>query len=52
MTVSTMQGDIQLVGAVSVRHHAQGHLDTPLGGAGDRTSNITVTSQPTLPPEL
>ena len=29
-----------------------GHLDTPQGGAGDRTSNLAVTSQPALPPEL
>jgi hypothetical protein len=27
------------------------HLDTQLGGAGDRTSNLPVTSQPALPPE-
>ena len=31
---------------------AQGRLDTQLGGAGDRTSNLPVTSQPALPPEL
>ena len=30
----------------------QGHCNTQLGGAGDRTSNLAVTSQPTLPPEL
>ena len=30
---------------------AQGHLDSQLGGAGDRTSNLPVTSQPSLPPE-
>ena len=36
-------------GAVKVRRLAQGHLDTQkLGGAGDRTSNLPVTSQPTL----
>ena len=40
-------------GAVRVRCLAQGHLDYQLGGAGDRTtSNLVVTSQPTLPPEL
>ncbi|CAL8397602.1 unnamed protein product [Arctogadus glacialis] len=26
-------------------------LDTELGGAGDRTSDLPVTSQPALPPE-
>ena len=36
--------------AVRVRRLAPGHLDTPLGGAGDRTSNIAVTSQPAVPP--
>ena len=30
---------------------AQEHLDTHLGGAGDRTKNLLVTSQPALPPE-
>ena len=34
-----------------MRRLAQAHLDTQLGGAGDRTSNLPVTSQPTLPPE-
>ena len=29
----------------------QGHLDCQLGGAGDRTSNLLVASQPALPPE-
>ena len=33
-----------------MRHLAQGHLDTQLGGTGDRTSNLWVTSQPPLPP--
>ena len=37
--------------AVGVRGFAQGHLDTQLGGAGDRTSDLPVTSQPALPPE-
>ena len=37
-------------GAVRLRCLAQGHLDT-LGGAGDRTSNLPVTSQPAPPPE-
>ena len=41
-----------LTGAVRVRCVAQGHLDTMLGGAGDQTSNLPVTSQPALPPEL
>ena len=27
---------------------AQGHLENQLGGAGDRTINLPVTSQPTL----
>ena len=36
-----------------MRRLAQGHLDTQLGGAGDRpSSNHPVTSQPALPPEL
>ena len=39
-------------GAVRVRCLAHGYLDTQLGGAGDRTSNRAVTSQPALPPEL
>ena len=39
-------------GAVRVRRLAQGHLDTQLGGAGDQTSNLLVTSQPALHPEL
>ena len=30
---------------------AQGHLDTQLGGAGDRTSNLPVTSQSALSPD-
>ena len=30
---------------------AQGHLDTWLAGAGDRTCNLLVTSHPALPPE-
>jgi hypothetical protein len=38
-------------GAVRVRRLAQGHLDTQLGGAGDRTSNLPVTGQPAVPPE-
>ena len=47
---STMQGDSQL----RVRHLAkgQGHHDTQLGGAGDRTGDLAVTSPPALPPEL
>ena len=42
---STTHGRQLMVGA-------QGHLDTQLGRAGDRTSNIPVNRQPTLPPEL
>ena len=38
-------------GALRVRCLAQGHVDIQLGGAGDRTSNLPVTSQPALPPE-
>ena len=38
-------------GTVRVRRLAQGHLDTRLGGAGNRTMNLPVTSQPALPPE-
>ena len=34
-----------------VRCLAQGHLDTQLGGAWDRTSDLSVTTQPALPPE-
>ena len=33
-----------------MRRLAQGHLDTPLGGAGDRTRNLQVTIRPALPP--
>ena len=39
-------------GAVRGRCLPQGHLDTQIGGAGDRTSNRPVTSQTALPPEL
>ena len=38
-------------GAVRSRCLAQRHLDTLLGGAGDQTSNLPVTSRPVLPPE-
>ena len=38
-----------LSGAVMVRRLSQGHLDTQLVGAGDRTSNLLVTSQPEKP---
>ena len=33
-------------GAVRVRSLAQGPIDTQLGGAGDRTSNLLVTALP------
>ena len=33
-----------------MRRLAQGRLDTKLGGAGDRTGNLPVTSRPALPP--
>ena len=46
--VSTTHGN-NSSGAVRVRRLAQGHLNTPLGEAGDRTSNLRVTSQPALP---
>ena len=39
-------------GAVRVMCLAQGHLDTQLGGAGEWTRHLPVTSQPALPPEL
>ena len=35
-----------------MRRLAQGHLDTRLRGARDRTSNLPFKSQPALPPEL
>ena len=38
-------------GAVRVRCLAHGHLDTQLGGAGNLTGNLPVTSQLTLPPK-
>ena len=41
----------QQSGAVRVRLLAQGHLNTLIGGNGVRPSNLTVTSQPALPPE-
>ena len=31
---------------------AQGHLDNQLGGTGDRTRSLPVTSQTALPPDL
>ena len=45
--VSTMQGDSQLVWS----SQDQERLDTQLGRAGDRTSNLPLTSQPALLPE-
>ena len=41
---------VSWLGAVRGRCLAQGHLDT-LGGAGDPTSNLPVTIQPSLPPQ-
>ena len=35
-----------------MRRLAQGHHAIQLGGAGDRTSNLAVTSQPALPPAM
>ena len=46
---STLQGDSSA--AVRARRLAQAHLHTQLVGAGDRTSNLPVTSQPAVPPE-
>ena len=46
---STPQGVSQLR-ADRVRRLAQGHLDAPLGGAGDRTSDLPVTSRRAPPP--
>ena len=34
-----------------MRRLAQRHHDTPLGGAGDRTSDLPSTSRPALRPE-
>ena len=39
-------------GALRVRCHAQGHLDTQLGGPRDRTSHLPVTGQLAVPPIL
>ena len=39
-------------GAVRVRRLTQTPPHSQLGGAGDRTSNLQVTSQPPLLPEL
>ena len=49
---SATQGDSQPVSSSQGEASAQGHLHTQLGGAGDRTSNLWVASQPALPPEL
>ena len=47
--LSTIQGDSQLVRSSQAEVSPSG---TPrLAGAGNRTSNLPVTSQPTLPPE-
>ena len=40
------------LGAVRVRRLAQGHFHTELGGAGDPTSDLQVTSQPAPPPRM
>ena len=48
----TFRGFYSSSGAVLVRHLAQGHLVTPVVGAGERTSNLPATSQPALPHEL
>ena len=49
---STTQADSRWSGAVRMRRLAQGHLHTQLGGAGDQTGKLQVTTQPALPPEL
>ena len=43
---------VSSLGVVRVRCLFQGHLDTKVGGAEDRTSNLSVTGPPALPPEL
>ena len=49
---STTQGTSQLVERVRVRSClAQEHVETQLGGAGDRTSYLSITSQPALASE-
>ena len=48
---SATHATVSSSGAVRVRRLAQGHLDTQLGGAGIRTSDLLVTSKPALPPE-
>ena len=48
MAESPTQGDSKLLSS----NQGEGHLDTLLGGDGDHTSNLPVTSQPALPPEL
>ena len=48
---STTQGNrVSSSGAVRVRCLAQGKHNNQLAGAGDRTSDLPVTSQPALPP--
>ena len=46
MHTSATQGNSQHISCLS-----QGHLHTRLGGAGDRTCNLPVTSKPAPPPE-
>ena len=46
------RGTASSSGAIRVRRLAQGHHHTLLGGAGDRTSNLAVASEPALPTEL
>ena len=40
------------LGAVRVKCFAQGHINTQLGGAGDRTSNLSGYKITARPPEL
>ena len=49
LTHSPIHTHIHTPTAVRVRRLAQGHLDTPLGGAGDQTSNLPGTSQYAAP---
>ena len=48
---ATVESTPQCDSPVRVRRLAQGHLDTQLGGAGNWTSNLQVTSRPAVPPE-
>ena len=51
MAKDAMQGDNCSSGAIW-GSGAQGHFDMQLGGAGIQTSDLPITKQPPLPPEL